>query len=227
MKIYNYHPITNEFLSESIADVSPLEKDNFIIPASATTVAKPLIKANETALFSVVSGTWSIVPDFRGQTWFDKATGSPVKIETLGTPAVNLAATYTPPAAKLLADAQTDKLTALSAACSAQIYAGFVSSALGAAYNYPAKDKDQSNLVSSVTASLVPGIPAGWTTSFWCVDAAGVWAFRAHTAAQIQKAGLDGKAAIETALMKNGMLAAQVMAPNASIASVQAIVWQP
>lgn len=225
MKIYNYHQITNEFLSESIADVSPLEQNEFIIPAFATTVAKPLINVNEAALFSVVSGTWSVVPDFRGQIWFDSATGNAVKIDALGAPHANLVSTYSPSPAKLLSDAQTDKLAALSAACSAQIYAGFVSSALGAAYNYPAKDKDQSNLVASVTASLVPGIPAGWTTSFWCADAAGVWSFRAHTVAQIQKAGLDGKAAIETALMKNGTLAAQVMAPNASISSVQAIIW--
>lgn len=140
-----------------------------------------------------------------------------------------LIAAPAPTAAQLLVNAQAVRLSVLSAACAAQIYAGFVSSALGAAYTYPAKDKDQSNLVASVTASLVPGIPTGWTTSFWCVDAAGIWAFRPHTAAQIQKAGLDGKAAIETALQKNGTLANQVSAitvatPNA-VAAVQAIIW--
>lgn len=134
-----------------------------------------------------------------------------------------------PTAAQLLANAQTDKLSVLSTACAAQIYAGFASSALGAPYTYPAKDKDQSNLIASVTASLVPNLPAGWTTPFWCADGAGVWALRPHTAAQIQKVGLDAKAAIEAAIQKNATLAAQVMAVKVTdanaITTVQAIVW--
>lgn len=123
-----------------------------------------------------------------------------------------------------LAQAQAAKVAELSAACQAQIYAGFQSSALGAAHTYPAKDKDQTNLAGSVVASLLPSLPANWTTPFWCADANGTWAFVAHTAAQIQQVGADGKAAIITALEKNAGLAAQVMAAT-SIAAVQAIVW--
>lgn len=126
--------------------------------------------------------------------------------------------------APTLAQVQADKFSALNTACAAQIYAGFTSTALGAAYTYPAKDKDQSNLVASVTASLMPNLPAGWTTNFWCADGTGAWAFRPHTAAQIQKVGLDGKTAIETALQKNATLAAQVTAA-ATVAAVQALVW--
>lgn len=135
-----------------------------------------------------------------------------------------LVATPAPTAAQLLSSAQTDKLSALSTACASSIYAGFISNALGAAYSYPAKDKDQSNLVASVTASLVPGLPAGWTTDFWCADLAGAWALRPHTAAQIQKVGLDGKAAIGAAIQKNAALGQQVMAAT-TVAAVQAIVW--
>lgn len=123
-----------------------------------------------------------------------------------------------------LNSAKTEKLSALSSACASQIYAGFSSAALGTAYAYPAKDKDQSNLVASVTASLMPNLPAGWTTNFWCADGTGAWAFRPHTAAQIQKVGLDGKTAIEAALQKNATLAAQVTAAS-TVAAVQAIVW--
>lgn len=126
--------------------------------------------------------------------------------------------------APTLAQAQADRVSALSSDCAAQIYAGFSSAALGAAYTYPAKDKDQSNLVASVTASLMPNLPAGWTTNFWCADGTGAWAFRPHTAAQIQKVGLDGKTAIETALQKNATLAAQVTAAT-TVAAVQAVVW--
>lgn len=123
-----------------------------------------------------------------------------------------------------LAQVQAAKVAELSAACAAQIYAGFTSSALGAAHTYPAKDKDQANLSGSVVASMLPNLPAGWTTPFWCMDAAGAWAFVPHTAAQIQQVGADGKAAVVTALEKNAALAAQVMA-DTTVAAVQAVAW--
>lgn len=129
-----------------------------------------------------------------------------------------------PSANVLLAQAQFDQIRSLSASCAAQIYAGFSSAALGTPHTYPTNDKDQVNLSASVTASLVPNLPANWTTDFWCADGAGVWALRPHTAAQIQQAGMDGKAAIETAIRKNATLAAQVMSA-ATVAAVQAVVW--
>lgn len=132
--------------------------------------------------------------------------------------------TTAPSAAVLLAQAQSMKIATLASACAAQIYAGFTSSALGTDHTYPTNDKDQVNLSASVTASLIPNLPANWTTDFWCADSAGVWALRPHTAAQIQQAGMDGKMAIETAIRKNATLAAQVMAA-ATVAEAQAVVW--
>lgn len=129
-----------------------------------------------------------------------------------------------PTAADILISSKSAKIAELSAACQAQIYAGFQSSALGAAHTYPAKDKDQANLSGSVVASLLPGLPANWTTPFWCEDATGSWSFVQHTAAEIQQVGTDGKSAILAALQKNSTLAAQVMAA-ANVADVQAIVW--
>jgi hypothetical protein len=123
-----------------------------------------------------------------------------------------------------LGQAQALKISDLSAACAAQIYAGFTSYALGAPHTYPAKDKDQANLSGSVVSSLLPGLPAGWTTPFWCEDGSGAWAFSAHTAAQIQQVGTDGKTTIVTALEKNATLAAQVMAAT-TVAAAQAVVW--
>jgi hypothetical protein len=116
------------------------------------------------------------------------------------------------------------KLHQLAAACQAEIYGGFVSSALGAPHTYPAKDKDQANLAGSVVASLLPGLPGNWTTPFWCSNAGGTWTFAAHSVSQIQQVGTDGKAAILAALTKNATLAAQAMAANTE-AAVAAIVW--
>jgi hypothetical protein len=123
-----------------------------------------------------------------------------------------------------LAGAKAAKLAELNTACQQAILAGFASSALGAAYTYPAKATDQQNLTASVVASLLPGLAAGWTTPFWCADAGGAWAFRAHTAVQIQQVGDDGKTAILAAMQKNQTLADQVNACT-TVAAVNAISW--
>lgn len=129
-----------------------------------------------------------------------------------------------PTAAEQLSAAQATQVALVDAACQSTIYAGFTSSALGMPYTYPAKATDQQNLSASVLASLLPGASSGWTTDFWCADAAGNWALRAHTAAQIQQVGVDGKAAISTAIAKKVQLESQIAAAT-TIAAVQAIVW--
>jgi hypothetical protein len=129
-----------------------------------------------------------------------------------------------PSDAELLAAAQAAKIAELSAACKASIVAGFTSSALGAAYTYPAKDTDQQNLASSVIDSLLSDGAAGWVTPFWCADAAGSWAFRMHSVAQIQKVGQDAKAAVLASMAKNQALVGQVAAAS-TVAAVNAIAW--
>lgn len=123
-----------------------------------------------------------------------------------------------------LADAQATQIAVLSAACADQIISGFSSNALGVLYSYPSKVNDQSNLNASVTASLYANLPADWVTPFWCADSAGEWAFRQHTAAQIQQVGTDAKTSILGCMGKNETLAAQVRAAT-TVAQVQAIVW--
>ena len=98
---------------------------------------------------------------------------------------------------------------ALAAACAASILAGFDSPALGAPHHYPSGDTDQRNLLGSVIASVLPGVDASWTTPFWCADSAGTWAFRPHTATQIQQVGQAAKAAVVAA---QALLAEQLAA---------------
>lgn len=122
-----------------------------------------------------------------------------------------------------LPGAKAARIVALRDACQSAIYAGFESNALGTAHLYPALDKDQANLSASVLASLLPNLPAEWTTPFWCaVD--GVWSFWPHTAAQIQQVGTDAKAAILAHMAKNAQLAAQVEAAT-TIAQVNEVQW--
>lgn len=134
------------------------------------------------------------------------------------------AGAFSPPAPETLGQAQAAQIALLSAACRAEIVAGFTSSALGTAHFYPSKFTDQQNLTASIVASLMPGVAPGWVTPFWCADSTGAWAYTSHTATQIQQVGQDGKAAILAALVKNGTLADQVNAAT-TIAAVQAVTW--
>lgn len=119
-----------------------------------------------------------------------------------------------------------DKVAELSRACQAEIYAGFQSSALGQVHYYPALDKDQQNLTASVLDSTVPGLPTDWMTPFWCTTEPEGWAFRMHTAEQIQTVGRDAKLVILACMAQNATLADAVRAAQDK-AAVASIVWTP
>ena len=121
-------------------------------------------------------------------------------------------------------DAQSQQMARLSGICRSAIVGGFTSAALGAPQTYPSTQTDQSNILGSVTASLIPGLAADWETPFWCADGAGVWGMVNHNAAQIQQVGSDGKAWIVLCQQKLATLSAQVMAAD-SIEAVQAVTW--
>lgn len=123
-----------------------------------------------------------------------------------------------------LSATQAAQIAALKAACASAITGGYTSSALGAAYTYPSGPTDQLNMTASVVASQLPNLPSTWTTPFWCADSTGAWAMRAHTAAQIQQAGSDGKAWVTSCQTKLDGLVTQVMTATTPSA-VQAIVW--
>ena len=123
-----------------------------------------------------------------------------------------------------LEQAKAEQTALVSAACQAAILAGFSSSALGSLHQYPAQMVDQQNLSASVLASLMPGLASGWTTPFWCADSSGNWSYADHTAAQIQRVGQDGKAAILAAIDKKVGLVDQINAAT-SVSAVQAITW--
>lgn len=60
MKIYNYDPNNGEFVSESLADESPLEQGAYLIPAHATTIVPPEFDPEtETCVFK--NNSWTVV----------------------------------------------------------------------------------------------------------------------------------------------------------------------
>lgn len=131
---------------------------------------------------------------------------------------------FTAPTAIDISAVKEARIEALRLACEAAITGGFKSSALGEIHTYPSDIKAQINLMGSVTDSLMPDLPADWSTPFWVCDAAGNWKWEAHNASQIQQAGRDGKAAVVAAQTKLGELTAAVEAARTKKA-VDAIVW--
>lgn len=83
MKVYNYHPVTGEYLGESVADPSPLEPGKFLIPKHATFIAPPAFdpEQNQTRVFD--GSEWKTVVDRRGVTYFTP-DGDEVTITGLG-----------------------------------------------------------------------------------------------------------------------------------------------
>lgn len=154
---------------------------------------------------------------------FDSALGEPVLIEgpidwrgpTPTSVLYHLDGAFAWIETATLTQLRAAKIESMRAACEAQIIGGFMCEALGLPYLYPAKAQDQSNLVASVTDSLLAGADPAWVTPFWCMDATGLWEFRPHTIAQIQQVGREAKIAILSAMGKNEALRQQIDAASA------------
>ncbi len=111
MIYYTYDPNTGE-LRES--------HDGAVLPVNATTVPPPPAPRDSKAVF--VGGVWQVLPDFRGQLWYDQISGTPAIITQLGTPPANLGPSL--PTAAALAAAQTAKLASLAQSYVLAIAAG-------------------------------------------------------------------------------------------------------
>lgn len=211
--VYLYDPFCGEFKGTCEAHPSPLEPGLFHEPVHSTPVQPPLLKATEAAVFSIETGAWSVVQDFRGQTFFDEV-GNAVSITLLGDVPSNLSSQV--PASIALGRAKYSETAELNAACAASIVGGFTSSALGAQHTYDSALEDQLNLIGAVGLGI--DLP------YRCADASGVKAFRTHTAAQLKQVAADGAAIKLAALEKAATLKAQVQAA-ADVTAVNQVVW--
>lgn len=94
--VYNFHPLTKCFVSETLADTSPLEPNVVLVPAFATTIKPPVTSARETAVF--VGASWFVKPDWRGVTLYKTADGTVTAITQVNvTPASVSATDIAPP----------------------------------------------------------------------------------------------------------------------------------
>lgn len=135
-RIYNYHPKTKELLGDGFADPCPLNPDGFLVPAYATTIEPPDVKANEKQVFDEKKQKWSIVPDFRGQIYYNTSTKEAVRIEGLGIkPDLKILTEITPPSSEHYWDSKKNawvpdipKIKNIKIARAYQITKGYVQS---------------------------------------------------------------------------------------------------
>lgn len=232
MKIHNYSPTTGEYLNTTVADESPLEPGIFMVPALATDVAPPTLKANEVAVFA--AGAWSVVPDYRSQTVYDKTTGAAVQITDLGALAANLVvAKPKPTQAQIAAQFAANQTAALAAVD--QFHAETVQQLAG---NPTQVEKDTWAMkLSTANAVVTKATVSGEGMAF--MTAAGITtpALQSAWAAKVQVnaakfAGLVGladalrsqaKAAITAAVDQPALDAAQVANKAAALAAIASL----
>lgn len=89
-QIYAYNPETREFSGHSYKTPSPANPNDWLMPAFATEKEPPAVKEHEVAIWN--GEKWTIQPDYRGQTWYDK-NGNGVLIKDIGVPASGLTTT--------------------------------------------------------------------------------------------------------------------------------------
>lgn len=94
MEIWNYNPYNGEFICKSLADESPLEPGEFLIPAYATTIPAPEPQEGKAIVF--VNNKWDFEEDHRGETWWDEE-GNPIIIQEIGKPLDTLSSVEPPP----------------------------------------------------------------------------------------------------------------------------------
>ena len=88
MLLSTYDPITKEYTGQKQANLDPLETELqghevFAIPAFATHVS-PILEEGKVSVYDIDSKTWTNYADNRGLLVYDKKTGEPFVINTIG-----------------------------------------------------------------------------------------------------------------------------------------------
>lgn len=88
MDIFNFHPVTKEYLGSSKADPNPMEEGAWLSPAFSTTTAPPNRPAGKAFVWT--GNSWFAVADHRGEVWWkadsEFNTEPGVLIDFLGDP---------------------------------------------------------------------------------------------------------------------------------------------
>ena len=81
--VYNYDKETGEFIGTEIANPNPRE-GGWLLPGHATFTAPPEKGEKQAQCFNAESGEWELVPDHRGEKWYNKQTQIEKEIKNVG-----------------------------------------------------------------------------------------------------------------------------------------------
>ena len=84
MEIYNYDRETKEFMSQILASINPLETNEFLIPACATTIETLITKDGFSQVFDLVNEKWDYVEDSRNVKVYNTTTKQEVTVDYIG-----------------------------------------------------------------------------------------------------------------------------------------------
>jgi hypothetical protein len=84
MQVHGFDGATGEYTGTSEAERDPLDRARYLMPHNSTTVAPALAPEGWAQVWN--GAAWSLVADYRGETWY-RESGEAVVVEALGDPA--------------------------------------------------------------------------------------------------------------------------------------------
>lgn len=219
MDLFHYSA-SGEYTHTSQAQPSPLEPGKYLCVSNATFKHRLGAGQNQVDVFVESLDDWTLLPDFRGQTYW-LVDGSKHIVTEYGVTIPDGALASAP--APSLSVVRSDKLAELRLAAQTAIVSGKTSNALGALHTYPTTKDDQAFLTARYSKAVALGASGG-PYKFMCADNAGVWARRDHSAEQIIQVALAVEGHITAMLDKlDGLVADLAIAENAE--DVAVIHW--
>lgn len=83
--VHSYDEKTKEYIHNSEpAQIDPLQPDNLLVPAHATTIEPPQVSANEVSVFDEINEEWLVKADHRGEVYYDTTTQEKITISEIG-----------------------------------------------------------------------------------------------------------------------------------------------
>ena len=150
MDIYNYHPITGEYLYQSMADADPLEPGKYLLPAFSTDTKPPKTNSQEIAVFD--SGKWVKKSDYR-KTCYWLPDGSEHRIDEIGATIPDGALLEAP--SKPVEQLRIDKLIEINAAYETRAQQVTVDVPPSEVQSWPKQEDEARTLKSDPTASVI------------------------------------------------------------------------
>lgn len=219
------------FIGTVMADESPVEAGEYLIPGGCVETPPPAIPEHKAAWWN--GKDWQLVDFFGGVVVYNTDTGEPRTLEgfepvpagfTMKKPGPNQIwknGEWVDDIDAVLAALRDEKLQAIAADCAAYIAGGFNSIALGEVHRYSSAIDDQVNLNGQVLLGMDDTYP--------CYDADKVLAFRPHTIAQLQRVSYDLVRFRQAAQQQAETLRQAVASAlkDKDLKAMKAITWTP